>query len=58
MVDTIKSRTGDLSDICLPVSLLDKTRYACDELCGFLTPCAVVRPLRLEGLTPASVNRN
>lgn len=38
-------------------SLLDKTLYACDELCGFLTACALVRPERLRGLTPASVRK-
>jgi predicted hydrolase (HD superfamily) len=39
------------------VSKLDKTLYACDELCGFITACALVRPPRLEGLTPASVKK-
>lgn len=38
-------------------SRLDKTLYACDELCGFLTACAWVRPERLVGLTPASVKK-
>ena len=31
--------------------------YACDELCGFITACALVRPGRLEGLTPSSVKK-
>lgn len=31
--------------------------FACDELCGFLTACALVRPTRLEGLMPASVRK-
>lgn len=39
------------------VSKLDKTLYACDELCGFITACALVRPQRLEGLTPSSVKK-
>ncbi len=33
-------------------SRLDKTLYACDELCGFLMACALVRPTRLDGLDP------
>jgi putative nucleotidyltransferase with HDIG domain len=32
-----------------------KTLFAVDELCGFLTACALVRPTRLEGLEPKSV---
>ncbi len=31
--------------------------FAVDELCGFLTACALVRPARLEGLEPASVRK-
>lgn len=38
-------------------SRLDKTLYACDELCGFLTACALVRPERLAGLTAKSVRK-
>jgi predicted hydrolase (HD superfamily) len=36
---------------------LEHGLYACDELCGFLTACAMVRPQRLEGLTAASVKK-
>jgi putative nucleotidyltransferase with HDIG domain len=32
-----------------------KTLFACDELCGFVIACALVRPDRLAGLTPRSV---
>jgi putative nucleotidyltransferase with HDIG domain len=39
------------------VSLLDKGLYACDELCGFLTACALVRPERLQGLEAKSVRK-
>lgn len=33
------------------------TLFACDELCGFLTAAALVRPTRLEGLSAASVKK-
>ncbi len=38
-------------------SLLDKTLYACDELCGFLVACALVRPNLLAGMTAKSVKK-
>ncbi|TWT44820.1 hypothetical protein RAS1_12380 [Phycisphaerae bacterium RAS1] len=34
-----------------------KALFAVDELCGFVTACALVRPGRLEGLEPASVKK-
>lgn len=34
-----------------------KTLFAVDELCGFLTAVALVRPERLEGLAPKSVKK-
>ena len=39
------------------MSRLDKALYACDELAGFVTACALVRPPRLDGLTPKSVRK-
>ena len=40
------------------ISLLDRALYACDELSGFLTACALVRPGRaIAGLEPASVRK-
>lgn len=39
------------------VSLLDKTLYGCDELCGFIVACAWVRPGKLDGLEPKSVKK-
>ena len=42
---------------CPRSSRLDKALYACDELCGFITACALVRPTRLEGLEPKSVRK-
>lgn len=56
IIYAIKSHADYLTD-CPRVSRLDKTLYACDELCGFLTACALVRPQRLEGLTPSSVRK-
>ncbi|HET7875143.1 MAG TPA: HDIG domain-containing protein [Methylomirabilota bacterium] len=39
-------------------SLLDHGLYACDELSGFITACALVRPGRaIAGLEPASVKK-
>lgn len=56
LIYAIKSHADYLTD-CPRVSQLDKTLYACDELCGFLTACALVRPGRLRGLTPSSVKK-
>lgn len=56
VIYAIKSHADYLED-CPRVSKLDKTLYACDELCGFITACALVRPGRLEGLTPKSVRK-
>ena len=39
------------------ISPLDRALYACDELCGFLVACALVRPERLKGLEPRSVRK-
>lgn len=56
VIYAIKSHADYLED-CPRVSLLDKALYACDELCGFITACALVRPQRLEGLKPKSVRK-
>ena len=56
VIYAIKSHADYLTD-CPRVSRLDKTLYACDELCGFITACALVRPDRLEGLTAKSVRK-
>jgi putative nucleotidyltransferase with HDIG domain len=56
VIYAIKSHADYLED-CPRVSRLDKTLYACDELCGFITACALVRPQRLEGLTAKSVRK-
>lgn len=56
VIYAIKSHADYLED-CPRVSLMDKALYACDELAGFITACALVRPDRLEGLTPKSVRK-
>ena len=39
------------------MSLMDKALYACDELAGFVTACAKVRPDGLRGLQAKSVRK-
>src|SRR5437764_724605 len=56
VIYAIKSHADYLPD-CPRVSRLDKTLYACDELCGFITACALVRPTRLEGLDAKDVRK-
>lgn len=56
VIYAIKSHADYLID-CPRVSLLDKTLYACDELCGFIVACALMRPARLEGMTAKSVRK-
>jgi putative nucleotidyltransferase with HDIG domain len=56
VIYAIKSHADYLTD-CPRVSRLDKTLYACDELCGFIVACALMRPERLEGLAPKSVRK-
>jgi putative nucleotidyltransferase with HDIG domain len=38
-------------------SLLDKALFGCDELAGFVTACAYVRPDGIVGMTPKSVKK-
>lgn len=43
---------------CPRVSLLDRAIFACDELTGFVTACALVRPGRaITGMEAASVRK-
>lgn len=57
VIYAIKSHADYLQHECPRVSRLDKTLYACDELCGFLTACALVRPERLAGMKASSVKK-
>lgn len=56
VIYAIKSHADYLED-CPRVTPMDKALYACDELCGFITACALVRPGRLEGLKAKSVRK-
>lgn len=57
IIYAINSHADYLQDRFPRRSRLDKTLYACDELCGFITACALVRPERLAGLTAKSVRK-
>ncbi len=55
VIYAIKSHADYLD--CPRRSRLDKTLYACDELCGFITAVAMVRPDRLQGMKAKSVRK-
>lgn len=57
LIYAILSHADYLQDQYPRTSRLDKTLYACDELCGFIMACAYVRPDRLNGLGAASVRK-
>lgn len=56
VIYAIKSHADYLPD-CPRVSLLDKALYACDELAGFISACALVRPERIVGMKAKSVRK-
>jgi len=56
VIYAIKSHADYLTD-CPRVSQMDKALYACDELCGFLVACALMRPGRLDGMAAKSVRK-
>jgi putative nucleotidyltransferase with HDIG domain len=56
LIYAIKSHADYLPD-CPRVSRLDKTLYACDELAGFITAVAFVRPEGIHGMQPSSVKK-
>jgi len=57
VIYAILSHADYLQDDYPRKSLLDKTLYACDELCGFLVACALVRPTFLSGMKTKSVKK-
>lgn len=56
VIYAIKSHADYITD-CPRVSPMDKALFACDELCGFITACALVRPARLDGMKAKSVRK-
>jgi putative nucleotidyltransferase with HDIG domain len=56
VIYAIKSHADYLED-CPRISTLDKTLYACDELAGFITACAMVRPELIGGMKAKSVRK-
>ncbi len=56
VIYAIKSHADYLGD-CPRVSSMDKTLYACDELAGFVTAVAMVRPDRIQGMKAKSVRK-
>ena len=56
VIYAIKSHADYLTD-CPRVSPLDKALYACDELAGFVTAVAKIRPEGIHGLQASSVKK-
>jgi putative nucleotidyltransferase with HDIG domain len=56
VIYAIKSHADYLED-CPRVSLMDKTLYACDELAGFISAVAAVRPDGLRDMKAKSVRK-
>ena len=56
VIYAIKSHADYLPD-CPRLSPLDKALYACDELAGFISACAMVRPERIVGMKAKSVRK-
>jgi putative nucleotidyltransferase with HDIG domain len=56
VIYAIKSHADYLTD-CPRVSLMDKALYACDELAGFCTAVARLRPEGIRGMQARSVRK-
>lgn len=56
VIYAIKSH-ADYMEECPRVSMMDKVLYACDELAGFITACAMVRPEGMAGMQAKSVRK-
>ncbi len=57
VIHAILSHADYLSDRYPRTSPLDKALYACDELAGFVSACALVRPGGITDLTASSVKK-
>jgi putative nucleotidyltransferase with HDIG domain len=57
VIYAIQSHADYLQHLAPRVSRLDKALYACDELAGFVTACAMVRPEKIVGMTAQSVRK-
>jgi putative nucleotidyltransferase with HDIG domain len=57
IIYAILSHADYLQDEYPRQSLLDRALYACDELCGFIIACALVRPTFLENMKAKSVKK-
>jgi putative nucleotidyltransferase with HDIG domain len=56
--DVVEAVAGHATFLNVPrTSLMAKTLFAVDELSGFITACAYVRPTGIHGLTPKSVKK-
>jgi putative nucleotidyltransferase with HDIG domain len=56
--DVIEAVAGHAEFMGVPrETLMAKALYAVDELSGFIAACALVRPTRIEGMTPKSVKK-
>ena len=56
VTDAIKTHADYLPD-CPRLTPLHKALYACDELCGFVTAAALVRPGGIGDMTASSVRK-
>jgi putative nucleotidyltransferase with HDIG domain len=56
VIYAIKPHADYLGD-CPRLSRMDKTLYACDELAGFISACALVRPDGIQGMEAKSVRK-
>jgi putative nucleotidyltransferase with HDIG domain len=56
VIYAIKSHADYLPD-CPRVHPMDKALYACDELAGFVSACALVRPGGITDMTASSVKK-
>ncbi len=56
IIYAIKSHADYLPD-CPRIRPIEKALFACDELCGFISACALIRPEGLQGMTAANVKK-